>query len=338
MNKKISFIVPAYNAEKYIEQCILSILEQNKCPWELIIIDDGSRDLTLQICRKYEEKDNRIKVVCQQNAGSAVARNTGLDMATGEWISFLDADDWISKDYLEKVYPYLQPEYDFIMYSYCEIKDDFFRAMCQNGEEFILQKEEFELLVKDVIDTERRLLEAAASRSQFWTKVYRREFLEKHQIRMQPELRMSQDVMFNLCVYNVAEKAIFIPELLYNYRILNDSTCHKYSEEQVPRILKIMNAIGEYVPKTNLGEEGEILFQKRILVSLVNACRLDFCHPQNPKSYTERYKAFLELRRQEPFKGALKWNIITKFSFKKQICMWFVKFRLFGLLNIFLKV
>jgi len=79
------------------------------------------------------------------------------------------------------------------------------------------------------------------------------------------------------------------------------------------------------------------LFQKRILVSLVNACRLDFCHKNNPARYPDRRNQFLQLCKEEPFASALKLSVIGKFSPKKQICMWFVKFRLFGLLGVFLQ-
>lgn len=337
MKNKVSFIIPVYNTEKYIDECIQSILQQTGCPWELIIVDDGSTDCTFQICQRYADADDRVRVIKQDNAGSAVARNQGLDIATGSWISFVDADDWIEKDFLQKLIPYMREEYDFVMYSYDEVKGDVAKRMVAIDKEFVLEEEAFQLLVKDVIDTEKRVPEVAASRSQFWTKIYKKEFLEQKNIRLRPELRMSQDVMFNLCVYDVAQKAVFIPESLYNYRILDDSTCHKFSNEQVPRILKIMTAIGEFVKQSDLGKEGELLYKKRILVSLVNACRLDFCHRNNPKTYKERRMHFYELRNMEPFKSALTNKVICKFSFKKQICMWFVKFKMFGLLCKFLK-
>lgn len=337
MDNKVSFIIPAFNVEKYISACIDSILAQNLSTWELIIVDDGSTDATAEICNAYAERDERIKVICQQNAGSAVARNSGLDIATGEWIAFIDGDDWIEKNYLETLQPYMSQNYDFVMYSYCEVRGTDKRSMSGTQNEIVLEKDKFRLMVMDVIDTEKRVPEVASCRSQFWTKVYRKEFLLEYNLRSNPELRMSQDVMFNLRVYNNAEKAVFIPKLLYNYRILGDSTCHRYSEDQVPRILKLTEAIGSYVEETGLEQVGELLFRKRILVSLVNACRLDFCHKSNPASYAVRRKNFLALCKQEPFVSALKTDVIREFSFKKQICMWLVKFRLFGLLCIFLR-
>ena len=336
MNNIISFIIPAFNVEKYICTCIDNILNQKIDDWELIIVDDGSTDATAEICDMYAEKDKRIKVMRQKNAGSAVARNSGLDMATGKWIAFIDGDDWIEENYLETLQPYMEQNYDFIMYSYYEVRGMDKKSRCNALDEIELGKDEFQQMVMDVIDTEKRVSEVASSRSQFWTKIYQKEFLFRNKLRLDPQLRMSQDVMFNLCVYNNAVKAIFIPKLLYNYRILGDSTCHRYSTEQLSRILKLTEAMGSYVKEMELKQKGEILFQKRILVSLVNACRLDFCHKDNPNSYTVRRGKFLCLCKQEPFASALKLKVICSFSIRKQICMWFVKFRCFRLLNFFL--
>ena len=97
---KVSAIVPVYNVEKYIYRCVDSILNQTFSDFELILVDDGSPDNCPQICDEYAKKDSRIKVIHKENGGLSSARNAGLDIASGEWISFIDSDDWIHKDYL----------------------------------------------------------------------------------------------------------------------------------------------------------------------------------------------------------------------------------------------
>lgn len=101
---KISIIVPVYNVELYLRRCIDSILNQTFTDFELILVDDGSPDSSGKICDEYAESDERIKVIHKKNSGPASARNTGLDVANGEWITFVDSDDWINKEYLEKLY------------------------------------------------------------------------------------------------------------------------------------------------------------------------------------------------------------------------------------------
>ena len=102
---KFSVIVPVYNAEKYLEKCILSVIHQSYDDWELILVDDGSKDNSPQIVDEYAEKDSRIIVIHQQNAGPGTARNNGIKSATGDYVVFLDSDDYIDTDYFALLAP-----------------------------------------------------------------------------------------------------------------------------------------------------------------------------------------------------------------------------------------
>lgn len=99
----ISIIVPVYNMEKYLRECVDSILAQSYEDIEVILVDDGSKDASLDICREYEEKDSRVRVIHKENGGQGSARNMALDMASGEYVGFIDSDDWIERD----MYAYL---------------------------------------------------------------------------------------------------------------------------------------------------------------------------------------------------------------------------------------
>ena len=100
----ISIIVPVYNTEKYLDQCIQSILSQTYTDFELLLIDDGSTDSSGVICDRYAEQDSRVRVFHKPNGGVSSARNIGLDNTKGEWITFLDSDDWIAPSMLDEVY------------------------------------------------------------------------------------------------------------------------------------------------------------------------------------------------------------------------------------------
>lgn len=100
-NHKISVIIPVYNVETYLPQCIESVLAQTFSDFELILVDDGSKDASLDICKQYAQKDTRIVVIHQENSGVSTARNKGLAVATGTWVTFIDSDDWVDKDFLE---------------------------------------------------------------------------------------------------------------------------------------------------------------------------------------------------------------------------------------------
>lgn len=92
---KVSIIIPVYNAEKHLKKCIQSVLTQTEKDIEVILIDDGSKDESLHICQLYEKQDNRLRVIHQENSGVSAARNKGITLAKGEYIGFVDADDWI---------------------------------------------------------------------------------------------------------------------------------------------------------------------------------------------------------------------------------------------------
>lgn len=122
MNPKISIIVPVYNVENYVRNCIESILAQTYTNYEAIIIDDGSTDNSGIICDQYAFKDNRIKVYHKINEGVSIARNFGLEKAKGEWVCFIDSDDWIKDETLEYVSKYWHNK-DLIQFGYQQIDD-----------------------------------------------------------------------------------------------------------------------------------------------------------------------------------------------------------------------
>lgn len=120
----ISVIVPVYNVEKYIEKCILSILSQTYTEFELLLINDGSTDSSYEICKQWTQKDPRIKVFSQNNCGVSAARNKGLDQAQGEYICFIDADDWIDKTFFEKMLSKMTEGIDVVITDFQEITED----------------------------------------------------------------------------------------------------------------------------------------------------------------------------------------------------------------------
>ena len=103
MNELISVIIPVYNVEQYVESCLNSVIDQSYTNLEIILVDDGSTDRSGEICGQYALKDSRIKVIHEENAGLGEARNRGLRIASGDYICFVDSDDWIEEDYCKEL-------------------------------------------------------------------------------------------------------------------------------------------------------------------------------------------------------------------------------------------
>ena len=112
-NKKVSIIVPVYNVEKYLQRCIESILTQTETDLELLLIDDGSKDKSGLICDEYAQKDERVNVIHKENGGVSSARNLGIEKANGEWMCFIDADDYVRLDFLSNIQQYLFHNFQF---------------------------------------------------------------------------------------------------------------------------------------------------------------------------------------------------------------------------------
>ena len=121
-NPAISIIIPVYNAENYLRRCIDSVLSQSFTDFELILVDDGSKDKSPQICDEYASQDTRVRVIHKANGGVSAARNDGLDIAKGEYITFIDSDDWVERDYLSTLSNYR--DYDIVFFSHRLIYED----------------------------------------------------------------------------------------------------------------------------------------------------------------------------------------------------------------------
>ena len=119
----ISIIVPVYNAEKYLENCLTTLLNQKIENYEILLIDDGSKDQSLKICEDFAKKDKKIRVFHTENQGVALARNFALKKAKYEYLCFADADDWVTPDFLETVYEKTKEHYDIITFDAYEIPD-----------------------------------------------------------------------------------------------------------------------------------------------------------------------------------------------------------------------
>lgn len=117
----ISIIVPVYNAQKYIKRCVESIVNQSYQKWELILIDDGSKDDSSLICDEFKQTDSRIHVIHTVNQGASAARNRGLDEAAGDYITFVDADDWVETNHLEVLLNQINSDIDLCINSLLQI-------------------------------------------------------------------------------------------------------------------------------------------------------------------------------------------------------------------------
>lgn len=207
---KISIIVPVYNAEKYLENCLKSILEQTYTNLEIILVDDGSKDNSANICDEYAKKDERIKVVHEQNGGVSKARNTGIDIATGKYLMFIDADDFYEKNSCEVLYNEISSkDADYVIGNYIHTN-----SAGEKWPKALFDTEvynNFELSIKDYRKS------FFVMNSVVWNKIFKKEFIEKYNLRF-VEGAIAEDAIFSIFCYVNAKKAYYISNVVYNYR------------------------------------------------------------------------------------------------------------------------
>lgn len=214
MKPKISIIVPIYNSEEYLAQLLKSILNQTFTKFEVILINDGSTDSTLEIATAYQKLDSRIKVITQSNSGPSVARNKGITEALGEYILFIDSDDFVEETYVEKLYMMMnQSNIDLGCCGYVDsskygkVRLNHFWAGTP-----ILEKNQFLSCVFNGVG------------GVLWGKIFRRDYIVEYNLRMNPNIHMCEDLIFVLEYSKYIKQVGVINEYLYYYNRLNENS------------------------------------------------------------------------------------------------------------------
>lgn len=211
MDSLVTIIVPVYNAEKYLNRCVDSILSQDYPNFELLLMDDGSTDASGTICDAYGQKDARVKVVHKENSGVSDTRNQALDMAKGSYIQFLDSDDWIVPEATRLLVRSMeQYECDMVIADFYRVSGERLSQKGDIEEDKVMTRQEFAAcMIEDPADFYYGVL---------WNKLYRREIIEAHKIRMDVSISWCEDFLFNLEYIRHAASFYALQVPVYYYR------------------------------------------------------------------------------------------------------------------------
>lgn len=216
MNDKISIIVPVYNVEDYLEECIESIINQTYKNIEIIIINDGSTDNSGVICDKYSKKDKRIRVFHQENKGVSSARNFGIKNATGKYIMFVDADDYLELNTIEALCKHKLKD-SLVIFGYNKIYKN-----------KIIEKKENNFNVKTKLEMTRMLFFNDNIGGFIANKIFDKRIIDKNSLLFNEELSYCEDLVF-VCEYiKYITKFKYINCSLYNYRMRKSSTSYSF--------------------------------------------------------------------------------------------------------------
>lgn len=251
----ISIIMPVFNVKYHLTVAIESVLKQTFSNFELICIDDGSTDGSLETIEKYADKDKRIKVISlKKNYGQAYARNRGLEIAKGKYIGFVDADDWIRDDMLSKMYEEAEKNQTDITFCGTVLYDELFQNCDFSNKYYSLDliPNHFDNKVFNHNDTKDFL--TGKINTAIWNKLYRKEFLDKNCIKF-TENFIYEDLLFFYDIWLNAEKITYIRDCFYFYRINRiDSTMSAVGSKIFDRIF-IVEFVYEKLKRLNYFEE-----------------------------------------------------------------------------------
>ena len=237
----VSVVLPIYNVESYLNRCLKSVVNQSYKNLEIILVDDGSSDNCPLICDEWAAIDNRIKVIHKKNAGLGYARNTGIENATGEYICFIDSDDYISLETIEKAYVLATKEgADIISFGYNQVKNNgtIKKTVIPCPNEYIFEGENIQkVLLPSLIGPDMSTGEV----SNLWMSVcggiYSMSLIQRINWRLVSEREIiSEDVYSLLRLYKEVQKVAVIPEALYFYCDNATSLTHTYKPDRFERI------------------------------------------------------------------------------------------------------
>ena len=240
---KVSIIIPVYNVEKYLKQCLDSIINQTLKDIEIICIDDGSTDSSLEILREYASKDGRIKVIHQENAGAAPARNAGIELAQGQYITFIDADDWVDLNYFEKLYNSAkQSNSDIAATSKVALWSS------QKIAYKFMGLEENQTKAQTIDEKGKIIIATGVS----CNKIYKNSFLRKNNIKFPTLNTTGEDNYFTDLAVIMSNNISVIDDVCYYYRQISSSQTKTLKNKKHYKIIDIYKQIDEKISKLDI--------------------------------------------------------------------------------------
>ena len=329
MRIKVSVIIPIYNVEHFLPRCLDSILAQTMSSdeFEVILVDDGSSDESGTICDEYSEKHHVFKVIHQENAGAAAARNAGLSVALGDYVSFVDPDDYVEPDYLKMPYERaVETESDVVIF---DAKKEIIIAS-NNHKTIDLVHASMNCstsYIDDIASLRCQILYPYMSAHMGdvtfasdvplaapWDKLYKRSFLEENGLCFPKDLKVLDDMCFNFVVFGKATKISYLHHSLYHYVVNKSSITNSYKADRPAQDMKVFRFLQKELNAIFPNEEvlGDMCddydllqaYYARIIKSFAICCRLYFFNPENPGTFMARLVTVKQYMEMEPYRTA----------------------------------
>ena len=267
LQPKVSIIVPVYNAQKYLDRCVSSLKNQTLEDIEIILVDDSSTDLSLEMCKELAENDARIKVIHKVNEGAGLARNAALEIVSGEYIGFADSDDYVNENMFETLYNKAK-EYDsdLVMSGVLFVDGNMFKSEGECTRKVYFDKDthfeteaELKKLRMGIVGAEPGDADDSKYGMSIWKNLFRTEIVKRNNITFRSEREMlSEDALFMIDYISCISKATGISGAFYNYCRNDDSISKSYKKDRFEKSLVFVSEVEKRFSKDISPDEYEV--------------------------------------------------------------------------------
>lgn len=323
---KVSIIVPCWGVEKYLDQCVGSLVNQTLKDIEIILVDDESPDRVPQMCDDWARRDARIKVIHKKNAGLGMACNSGLEVATGEYVAFCDSDDWVELNTYDTLYNRAKErDLDAVFYSFKYVDMDgvsLLKKSISYQNETLNSSVSIHTMMKGMIASKPNEVNERQYQASAKTVLYRKEIIDKNGIRFVSEREIpSEDLFFNLNFLSNSMAIATIPEKYYNYRINPVSITHSVKKDAYKLSKVLLQRLSSIVGDYHLGEDG-LDRVNRLFIAMNRALIMRIF--KSSLSYSEQSLMLGEIAKDRIWKELWKSYPVKVMPFKHRIFLWLI--------------
>ncbi|PKM96277.1 MAG: hypothetical protein CVU84_00755 [Firmicutes bacterium HGW-Firmicutes-1] len=325
--EKVSIIMSVYNGSNYLKKSIESILNQTLQDIQIILVNDGSTDDSLSICQEYAKQDKRIIVIDKSNGGLASGRNTGIENAAGEYIGFVDQDDWIETDMYENMYQQVkQAQTDICMCNYkSDVMDKSIPIYLDIDEDLLQDDAIFHSIILNMVSTENLDSNSKNIMACVWRLIVKKEFIEKNNIRFHGDILIMDDLVFCMEAFLKTNRVSIDKGCYYHYVNYVNSFSATYKEDMLGIQKKTFDALVKIFTQENKIDLIENKLGIRYANMFISAITNEV-HKDNHKSISEKIRVIDKLCRDEKLQEILKCIDTRGYTLRKKLVIFAVKY------------
>lgn len=333
MTPLVSVIVPVYNVEKYLQQCVESLLNQTYSKIEILLIDDGSKDNSGQICDIFAERYKKVMTLHKQNSGLGLTRNYGLKRINGDYVTFVDSDDYLQQDVIQNLVDGLEDgKNDTVIGGFTKVTDAGKKLYIESyPEEVINQGKVYSHLFNRMLGSSPCGHDSL--KPSVWNALYSVDLIRKYDLQFVSERKLiSEDIVWDSEYYRYSQSVKVINSSNYYYRFNPDSLSQKYKSDKFQKCVYFFKYMVNKLSESEIAEDAR-LRQTRNLFVAVRSC----CSQGSNRSFSQVYQSIKEICANQTLQSAINQYPINKLGIKQRIFIILVKKQWVGILTVLSK-